>query len=141
MPKFTANTLPSKPNQRYIPFVPRTGIVVASLTLLLLSSIAGGFELRPAVHPYLSADVIVVLKPSVDHALNAASSESRGVSGSVVTVERGYLDRPIVVPPGVMASKLREGASVKLLLKRSPDGQSYYLIGVFPADYVHGEKR
>ena len=144
MPKFIANTLASKPDQRDIPFVPRNGIAVVFLALLLsLSNAAGGndFELRPAVHPYLSADVIVVLKPSDNHALNSASSVSRGISGGVVATERGHLDRPIIVPPGMVVSSLRQGVGVKLLLKLSPDGLSYYVIGVFPADYVHGEKR
>ena len=111
------------------------------IAFAFLLSTANAEELRPAVHPYLSADVIVVIKPNVNQALSSVSASGREVSGTVLVVERGYLDRPIVVLPGMVVSELKQGVRVKLLLKRSADGQSYYLIGVFPPDYIYGERR
>ena len=118
--------------------------VVIALVFLFLSNTAAadtGFELRPAVHPALAADVIVVFRPAADHALSSASIHGRNVSGAVMATERGYLDRPIVVPPGMVVSALKQGVRVKLFLKLSPDGQSYYVIGIFPPDYIHGVRR
>mgnify|MGYP001578401162 CR=1 FL=1 len=115
--------------------------VLALLLGLSSAAVGNDFELRPAIHPYLLADVIIVLKPGVDQALSSASGYGREVSGTVVATERGYLDRPIVVLPGTVVSELKQGVRVKLLLKRSADGQSYYLIGVFPPDYIYGERR
>ena len=115
--------------------------ILRFMAFAFLLSTASAEELRPAVHPYLSADVIVVLKPGVDQALSSASGYGREVSGTALVVERGYLDLPIIVPPGMVISELRQNVRVKILLKRSADGQSYYPIGVFPADYIHGERR
>ena len=137
MTQFIANTLPSGVDLRDI--VPRNGMAVIALAFLL--STANAEELRPAVHPYMLADVIVVIQPNVNQALSSASAYGREVSGTALVVERGYLDLPIIVPPGMVISELRQNVRVKILLKRSEDGRSYYPIGVFPADYVHGEKR
>ena len=111
------------------------------IAFAFLLSTANAEELRPAVHPYLSADVIVVIKPNVNQALSSVSASGREVSGTALVVERGYLDLPIIVPPGMVISELRQNVRVKILLKRSEDGRYYYPIGVFPADYIHGEKR
>ena len=115
--------------------------IIALVACLFSMALASAQELRPAVHPYLSADVIVVIKPGVDQSLSSALPYAREVSGTVVMAERGWLDLPIVVPPGMVVSSLKQNVRVKVLLKRSADGRSYYPIGVFPADYIHGAKR
>lgn len=84
------------------------------------------------------ADVIVIMVPAHDHRLNVPESVERPIEGQIIQTEKGVLEKgklpapAIVHTPHTITAPLNQGIPKKLYLKKFPDRDAYYLIGVDP---------
>ncbi len=80
------------------------------------------------------ADVIVIMVPAHDHALHVPMPEERPIEGKIIRVDKGNLPATpnIVHTPHTITAPLNQGIPKKLYLKKFPDRDAYYLIGVDP---------
>ena len=75
-----------------------------------------------------SADVILVIKPSMDYA--AIAGVERVVEGDIQRIEKGAAPRTIVLTAVTFTSPLHAGVPVKLFLKRFRDRDAYHVFGL-----------
>lgn len=107
------------------------------LFLMLIAPNVMGTSL-PAVPLEESADVIVILAPRQDYGLNVPMSMERSVNGQIIKLEKGSLgvrglpEAAIVHTPNTITSPLKQGVPKRLFLKKFPDRDTYYVIGVGP---------
>lgn len=87
-----------------------------------------------AVPKELVADAIVVVVPAADMALHVPVRMDRIVPGAVIAVEKGYRAAPLTIvhTANTFTTPLRQGVPTRLYLKRYPDRDAYYVIGVLP---------
>ena len=88
------------------------------------------------VHPGDVADAIIILVPEEDIALNRSHSEKRPIRGKITSNERSIIAvDSIFQPPFVIISPLKRDTPVKMFLKRYPNSNDYYPIGIFPVSF------
>ena len=100
-----------------------------------------GIESRATVidygaHPNLLADAEIVLEPDSNYELNRGSDKARLISGKIIKQDSIFIsDNPIVFPANSFTAPLKKGMMVLLYLKKYPDQNAYYPIGVFNHPY------
>lgn len=97
----------------------------------------------PSVSTQEAADVIVVFVPSEKHAFDMASENERAIIGRVISVGKGQLGQgQFVHLAHTFTSPLEPGIPVTLFLKKHPERDVYYLIGVgSPNDRAQGQPK
>lgn len=102
---------------------------IAAIAMMCLISTANATSY--GTPPSEAADVIVVFTPSKYQAFNAASMVDRGIAGTVNSVDKGEVKNlNIMHLKNSFTSPLLPGVPVRLYLKKYPDRDAYYLIGV-----------
>ena len=113
----------------------RVPAVILVFTSLIIVAPAAA-QVPPCVNPILAtfgpyledvADVIVVLKPSVDYP--SFNGPERVAEGEIQRIEKGVAPDTIVITMSTLWAGLRAGVPARLFLKKFSAREAHYIIG------------
>lgn len=106
----------------------KLGILLLLLAPLLMGTTWAAIPLEEV------ADTMVLLIPHNEMALHVPMPTERAIQGKIVKVEKGQLlpQAQIIHTANTFTTPLKQGIPYRLFLKKFPDRDAYYIIGVLP---------
>ena len=84
------------------------------------------------MHPRILADAEVILTPYFDYALHHGSREDIPIHGKITPIkQQAIAEIKIVFPAKSIIRSLQKGVPARVYLKKYPDREAYYPIGIF----------